>query len=357
MNGRSIHVCHVSAGLVAGGLEELLVSLVTSDLPGVSHSFVALGPLGEVADRLSALGCEVASVHLMGDRRRGWGRLVALLRARRPDIVHCHNTYAQAFGATAAVRARVPARLTTQHMGGKAPGWRDRVFALVGNRFVSTIATVSEQGFRDCRRHDPLAARKVRLIRNGIAVHGIIPDPVAGGPVVAVGRLFDEKDHACLIRAWALLAERGCEQRLEILGEGPERSNLEALIAEFGLARLVTLRGHCEDVADRLRTSSLYVSASTAEGISLALLEAMSHGLPCVVTDVGDNAAVLGPDPYGAIVPPRDPAALADALEQALSAGVDRDAAFATARRVREHFSLSVMADAYVELYRRLAEV
>jgi len=167
-----------------------------------------------------------------------------------------------------------------------------------------------------------------------------------------VARLEAHKDQPTLIRAAGLLGRRGLEGEVWLVGEGSRRRELEALIAAEGLHDRVHLLGMRRDVPELVGQLDLFAFATTPdEGLGSALIEAMAAGVPVVASDVGACREVLDDGALGLLVPPRDPVALADAIERVRR---EPEAAAARAERARhkafEAFDAERMADAYAEL-------
>ena len=138
--------------------------------------------------------------------------------------------------------------------------------------------------------------------------------------LIFTGYLIPRKGVDVLLRALALLnAQRSTPATLRIVGDGVQRPALETLSQELGLTDVVDFAGWSDDVAGALRRARVFVLLSEAEGLPIAMLEAMSSGLPAVVTDVGANAQVIRDGHNGYVVPmPADPALVADRLGRLL---------------------------------------
>src|SRR5262249_5591200 len=135
-----------------------------------------------------------------------------------------------------------------------------------------------------------------------------------GAPVVlAVGSLTPVKNHAGLVEAFARVTAALPEARLVIAGDGPLRAALQAQADALPGGR-VALLGDRDDVPRLLAAADVFVLSSRSEGLSLSLVEAHGAGRACVATDVGGNGEVLVHGETGLLVPPGEPAALADAL-------------------------------------------
>jgi len=208
-----------------------------------------------------------------------------------------------------------------------------------------------------------IAPGRVLFVPNGIAAREPTPgrDPrrelgiAADAPVVgSVGTLRPEKRFDVLLRAAArLVAWPGF--RVVIVGAGPERGRLERLAAELGLADAVMLLGARTDVPDVIRAFDVAVNCSDFEGTPLSVLEYMDAGLPVVAARVGGLPSLIDDGVHGLLVPRRDPAALADALDELLADGDRRRAMGAAGRRRRSaEFDLEVMVDRLEDLYERL---
>lgn len=170
---------------------------------------------------------------------------------------------------------------------------------------------------------------------------------VSGRVVLFVGRLEAEKGVDLLLSAWRRL---DVPATLLVVGDGPERSRLEALASNT-----VRFCGMVRDVSRHLQAADLFALPSPSEGLSNALLEAMAAGLPAVATEVGGNRQVIARPELGLLVPPGDPDAFATALRTLI---VDEPKAAAMGVAARDHvaarFSVATMVDAYERLYREL---
>lgn len=173
---------------------------------------------------------------------------------------------------------------------------------------------------------------------------------LAAPPVlIAMGRLTVQKDFPTLLRAFARLRGTRPEARLILLGEGPARESLIRLCLDLGLTPDVdvALPGHVEAPLAWLARADLFVLSSLWEGLPMVLIEALGAGLRVVATDCPSGPdEVLEAGRLGALVPPGDPGALAQALETALDSPPDPARQIAAAAR----FSAHLAADHYFRL-------
>src|SRR5262249_21933640 len=133
-----------------------------------------------------------------------------------------------------------------------------------------------------------------------------------------VGRLDAQKGHSVLIEAMSLLKGR-TRARLAIIGDGPRRQALEALVRKLELEKHVWVPGGRDDVVSWLSAFELFVLPSLWEGLPNALLEAMAFGLSVIASEVDGVPEAVTHGETGLLVPPNDPGALAAALEAALA--------------------------------------
>ncbi len=171
---------------------------------------------------------------------------------------------------------------------------------------------------------------------------------------VFIGRLHYSKGLGDLVEAWGPIVAQWPNARLWLVGDGPHRRELKEFIELQGLDHRIFLAGAFDDVEEILQAADLFVQPAHADGISLALLEAMAAGLPVVASDTPGNREVVG-DACGILAPPRDAAALSKAIAKSLANPDQRDELSRTARRkVETDFSLSRSAVRHLELFETL---
>jgi glycosyltransferase involved in cell wall biosynthesis len=171
-----------------------------------------------------------------------------------------------------------------------------------------------------------------------------------------VARNHTQKDPGNLIKATALLADRGVNVHVVIVGPGFDTDNAEVMsaIAQAGVAGRFSLLGERHDIPDIVAGLDIATLPSAwGEGFPNVLGEAMACGVPCVTTDIGDSAWIVGG--VGIVVPPRDPEALAAGLGRLAALGCDgrRQLGAAARARVLEHFEVDDIVGRYQALYER----
>ncbi|GIX05407.1 MAG: glycosyl transferase family 1 [Planctomycetaceae bacterium] len=350
---RPLKVCHVSLTLKTGGLERLLADMARLHDPERVHlSYAVLRELGPFAQQVEQAGCLVQLLH-GGSPSRDIRLLARFFRQHEFDVVHLHNTYPHIYGSIAARIARVPVVVSTRHGQRHGHDHWSRWLYRQTSRLVDRVVAVSDDAARLAKTVDGVLPRKVCRIWNGIdPLQFPWQGPASKMILITVSRLSREKDLPTLLRAVAQLTHEIDDLELWVVGDGPERPALEALARALGIAHRVTWWGECHQVSQLLAQAAIYVSTSLTEGISLTLLEAMSVGLPCVVTDVGGNPEVVLSEQTGLLFPPNNPTACAQALRQMHQhRELWRGWGMAGSSRVRAWFDAHQMTRRYENLY------
>jgi glycosyltransferase involved in cell wall biosynthesis len=353
----------------SGGAERLQRTFAeTLDPLRVELSVVTLRPdQPEVVAWLRDHGVRVVSfpARRFGDLARARA-LLRFLRRERFDLIHTHLVRSTVLGGVLGRLTGTPV-VTTLH-NTEHNHKVGRVLRL-GERWVlrNAVDHVIAVGWETARAHgDSLGSRSIEVIPNAVtgipelspaereSVRVELGVPVGAPLVLAVGRLVAQKAFSDLLCAFAALPASGRTPQLRIAGRGHLERALAHEIAERGLADRVALLGVRSDVARLMGAADVYVSSSHWEGMPVAMLEAMSSGLPVVATDVGDVARVLGEE-CGVLVPARDPAALARALDELLGDPARRERLGAAGRiRARSHFGAEAWGERHMALYASL---
>ncbi|MGB3635279.1 MAG: glycosyltransferase [Rubrobacteraceae bacterium] len=288
------------------------------------------------------------------------GRLVRILRREKPDVLHGYLGGPNVL--TVALKLFVPRASVVWGLRGAALDLAryDRFSRLVLRaesllaRFADLVIINSYVG-RDFAIKRGLPPEKLVVIPNGIDTIRFRPDREAGRHVRAewkvdesqklvglVARLIPIKDHSNFLRTAALLAKKREDLSFVCVGDGrPEyRDGLHALSRELGLEKRLIWAGARDDTPAVFNALDVAVSSSYGEGFPNAVGEAMACGVPCVVTDIGDSAAIVGDT--GLVVPARNSEALAQGIEGALELSTESEAR----RRVVEDFSISALVSA-----------
>jgi glycosyltransferase involved in cell wall biosynthesis len=348
---------HVFATFGAGGPQLRAVQLMAHLGNGVEHVVMAMDGRTDARAQLPpGVVCELVPPPPRGGFLATRRTQRAWLEAQRPDLVLTYN-----WGAIETVAAARAARLPlVHHEDGFLPeeaerrlrrrSWLRRwllrgVPVVVPSIVLQRIATTEWR----------LPAANVHHLPNGVDLARFAPR--AEGPSVptvgTVGGLRPEKDHATLLRALARLPG---DVHAAIVGGGELAADLRAFAAELALGHRVRLHGPVADTAPCYAGFTVFALCSRTEQMPLALLEAMACALPVVATDVGDVRAVLPESAAPFVVPPRDPDALAAALQRVLADPALRARLSADNRaRVEQRYDARTCLDRFTRLYERTA--
>jgi colanic acid/amylovoran biosynthesis glycosyltransferase len=236
---------------------------------------------------------------------------------QRLSHVHSHFTSTvaliarQIFPITVSVTIHGPAEFSDVVKFNMAAKVRESLF----------LCTISDFGRSQILRICPSAEwSKIHVVRLGVNPDIYLPRPFRENldPVelITVGRLAVVKGHAILLEALDLLCRQGRNVRLRLVGDGPERVNLERAVAARGLSPYVSFTGSLaqDKVLELYRAADLFVLPSFGEGIPVVLMEAMAMEIPCIATRVDGVPELIRDGVNGILVPPADPEALAEAI-------------------------------------------
>jgi len=367
-----LRVDYVISGLGTGGAEMMLLKLLEHAPQLRKGRVIALNRGGPVADRLRGLGVRVVCLGIRPavPNPVGFATLYRLLRQDRPDLVSTWMYHADLLGGLAARAAGIPAvwgirnstlgpqtRITTRAVV--------RLCAWLSNRVPTRIVSCS---LRARQIHEALgyAASRFRVIPNGFDLARFRPDAQARASVRAelgivdsslvvglVARFDPQKDHAAFVQAAGRVRAERPGVRFVLLGAGVDSGNasLTRWIRESGIDGEVSLLGPRTDVARLMAAFDVLVSSSRGEAFPNVLGEAMACAVPCVVTDVGDSAEIVGET--GIVVPPGEPEALAGAMLRLLALPENERLALGerARQRVAARFSIQSTVAQYEQVF------
>lgn len=340
---------------------DLALSLVER---GVRSVVLTLDAAGEQRDRLEAGGVTVLDLggRRLRDPRYHW-RVANAFRSTGADVVHTHMFAPLLYSAGARWVAGIGRLIHTEHsieylLERRAYQRQLRWMARTSSCFV----VLGERMRAFYVEQIGIAPERVRVIPNGVVLKeqheanrrnarrelGISDEFVVG----AVGRLAPEKNLDLLLRAFARAMGADHQTLLVLVGDGVERLSLEAKARELGIASRVRFTGWRQDVSKLLPAFDAYALTSVSEGLPLAMLEAMSAGVPVVSTAVGDIPEVIRNGVTGRLVLSGEEAAFAAALGEARDRpDLRRGWAQAARALVVERYSREAMVDAYLRAY------
>lgn len=377
-------VLHFVHGIGGGGAEAMLINLAETLDPDRFRSIVVAvnaKPWPHLAARLREAGVTLHDLEGTAFlKRETMSKLRAILRQERPDIVQTWMHHADLVGGWAARLAGVRKVVWSIHCREihRNPGDSNLKIALfrqalvLSSRFIPTrILSCSAAAIED---HVAIGypRSKMRWIPNGIDAERFKPDIDAGldtraalhlppnAPVIGyVGRFHEMKDLPTFLRAAALLQARVPEAHFVLCGGVEVEMSAEerGLLAQLPRRDQVRFDSFRPDPWRLYPALNVFSLSSRTEACPMTIMEAMSCGVPCVTTDVGDCGRLL--EGVGRVVPMRDAAALANAWEETLRLGpaARADLSQQSRQRVLEHFTIAQAARQYADTYAQLVEV
>jgi glycosyltransferase involved in cell wall biosynthesis len=297
-----------------------------------------------------------------------------MLRENPPDVLMTWLYHADFLGTLATLlgpRTKLVWNIRCADMDLSKYGHVSRVLPHVLARISRRPAVVvanSEAG-RQIHEQYGYAPRRWEILPNGFDMQNFRPDPARGAnmratlgidpaaPVVGLFARFDPmKDHATFLQAAEILASARPDVLFLLAGRGTDGAAFDTLIGDRAELRgRLILLGERRDIPELMAVTDVVVCSSLTEGFPNTIGEAMASGVPCVSTDVGDAAALIGET--GAVVAKADPAALAQKLKEFLDMDPQARATLGAAarQRVEQKFSLQAVAARYAALFHELA--
>lgn len=375
-----IRVAHVITDLDVGGAEMVLVRLLERlDRRRFASLVVSLTPGGALEERAKRSGARVVSLRMRAGRPSAVAllRLARALRAFDPDVVQGWMYHANlAAWLASRLLARRPAvawNIRQSLASLEHEKALTRLVIRLGARLSRRVERIVDNSEASVRQHVAIGfdVERFEVLPNGFDTAQFAPDPESRAAlrrdlslpgdakiVGMVGRHHPVKGHAALLSAASLLARAGIECSFVLIGPGVSSDNRELVgrVRAAGVEERVRLLGAREDVERLMPAFDLLASPSLwAEGFPNVVGEAMACGVPCVVTDTGDSARIVGSS--GVVVPTGDAEALARGIEGLLELPNDQRRALGEGarRRIVERYDIAAAVRGYERLYERLA--
>ncbi len=369
---QAMRVMFLSTSMGMGGADKQLLSAAQL-MHAQGHdvcivSLTELGPMGLEA-RSQGIRTESLDMRRGVPDPRGLIRLIRLVRAWKPDVLHSHMVHANLMARAVRLFARVPVIVSTIHNiyeGG--PLWMAAY--RVSNGLVDHMTIISEAAADrfvkegivprelltcvpngvDTERFRQVAPGTREALRSSIGVHDRFV-------WLAVGRFEIAKDYPNMLHAFAQVCQRDSSAVLLLVGHGSLQQETESLAQSLGLGDRIRFLGVRSDVPEVMAAADGYVMSSAWEGMPIALLEAGAAGLPIVATRVGGNHEVVRDGESGFLVPPRDAEALGQAMLRLMEQTPERrrDMGERGREHVRVHYGLGRVVERWQDLYRQVS--
>lgn len=363
-----LRIVHTEASLGWGGQE---IRILTE-----AHGMIARGhtvevwaaPGSTIAEEAPRRGVPLRVLAIGRRSLRGVRALRRALRAARPDVVNTHSSTDAWLVALARLLLRDPPPVVrTRHISAAVP--RDPATRWLYNHATRHIVTTGERLREILIRDNRLRAARITSIPTGVDATRFRPadkvearralglDPDARY-IGIVATLRSWKGHLYLLEAYARLASADQTLRLLIVGDGPMQPTIQARVEQLGIGARVVLAGRRDAPERWLQAMDVFVLPSYAnEGVPQAVIQAMLTGLPVVTTTVGGIAEAVTDGITGLLVPPKNVAALAGAVQRMLTDGVFARGVGAAARAdAAQRFAAGTMVERMETLFYKVAE-
>ncbi len=361
-------IIHIITGLGIGGAERMVQRLVADHHKSndVESIVISLTSDGIIGSELRTAGFRVEVMHFVFGLSGilAFIRLTRLLRALQPDLVQTWLYHSDLIGGFAARLAGVKA--IVWNMRGVAHGASRLTAMLV--KLNARLSKIIPHSIICCgetvrNHHAELGydLSRMAVVPNGYNIDHFTPSPPKSGlserQIVALGRNDLLKDYPTLIHAVSKAASDVPGLTCAIYGRGCNTdSGLAQLVDALGVASVISFHDEIADVREPLSNATIFCSSSASEGFPNVIAEAMAMGIPCVATNAGDAAVIIGDT--GVVVPISDPGALADGLVSiaTLTDSDYRVLSHRARRRIVENYEMSHVAGLYLNHYHQLIQ-
>lgn len=282
-------------------------------------------------------------------------KLFRLLKKEKPDVVHTHIGAAR-YAIPIAVLCGIPSKIHTVHS--VAQQEQEKAGKIINNFLFKCCGAVpvalSEEVEKTVEEVYGLPERKIPVVLNGIDLSKC---QVKGSyakketfKILHIGRFVDAKNHALILKSFAEFAEKYPDARLQLIGDGELRKEMEQLATELGVAQKVQFAGLQSNVYPWLHDADVFILPSKYEGVPMTLIEAMGTGLPIIASAVGGISDMLEDGASALLIQPTQQE-LEFALEKIYKDETLRKSLGESALKASKKFSSIEMARKYLEIY------
>ena len=363
-------VLHITFDMRIGGTEQVIKNLIEGTDRGLYDvSILCLecppGPFGEL---LQKQGITIDSI----SRKEGFDtglifRIRHYIKKRNINILHCHQYTPWVYGALASFMTGIKV-IFTEHgrFYPDSSSWKRRLINPILYRLTDKATTISGATKQALVDYEFLPEDKIQVIYNGIAPLNMNSSQVTGirsslglsdstRVIGTIARLDPIKNQLMMLQAFELVLKNCPNTNLLIVGDGEEMGNLKNMAMKLKISEKVIFTGYITDPTNYLELMDIFLLSSLSEGTSMTLLEAMSLGKPCVVTDAGGNPEIITHEVNGVVTPNNDAAPFADAIIDLLldDKKYQRQSA-ASSDCFKERFDLEFMTKEYQQIYQKL---
>lgn len=328
---RSLRVLHVIPTLTGGGAENFLCALAAAfDDTVVQTGIMTVYPTPVPFDAAERERICIVPIERRGRYDPGFlGRMFRGMREWQPDIVHAHLHNGKYWGRLAALAARVPVVIFTEHSpAGERRIAPEIVVDEVLTRITDGVITFTERQRSMLSQCERIPPEKLRVIENGIALppapdaarrrnaRRLLGAPADRFAILVLGRLEPIKNMQLAVRGMREVTDRS-RMHLYIIGDGSDFTALRDLAASLDVSQSITFLGHRPDAVELLYGGDVLFLPSRVEGMPLAGLESMCAGLPVLSTPWAGAEELFGNGDFGVVLDDWEPRTAGSAFERA----------------------------------------
>ncbi len=354
-------ILHIIQSLDNGGCENMLLRTLPR-LQDFDHTIITLKEPGTLAPLCTSAGIPTKTARCNGLLDiPGIRRLRALVQTEQPDIVLTYLFHADMIGRLALHNATTAPIIPFLRTTYNHPKYLvARLLEWLTKPLVKQYLANSEAVKNFYTKHLGVHLKKITVIPNGIDIayfESITPDPELRKSLgitpddftlICVANLHINKGHRYLLEAFENIHKELPNVHLLIVGDGVERDNLKNQLRNYDSQSNISFLGHRTDIPELLKISDLFILPTLFEGQSNALLEAMASGIPVITTDIPENRVMIEDGVGGILVPPQNPSALSQAIQNLyINQELRKSFSFTSKKTIYDLFSLEKTANAF----------
>jgi len=377
---KKIKVLHIITGLSTGGAEMMLYKLVSKIDRGCFDIYVvSLTNIGPVGEKIEKLNIPVVAVGM----KRGWRgffsfsgffKLLRIVKKYKPDVIQTWMYHSDLIGGLVGKILKVPVIWNIRHSNlnpkynKKTTIWTAKICAKFSKTLPKKIICCSWAS-KSVHKKLGYDENKMVVIPNGFDLDAFFPDKQArekvrkelgiNDKIIVIGfaaRFDPQKDHRNFFEAAKIVYKIYPNVHFLLCGDGISWDNkrLRERIEKSGVKKVTHLLGRRDDMKNIYNSIDIFCSSSYGEGFPNVIGEAMACEIPCVVTDVGDSAIIVGDT--GFVVPPKNPEALAEAIIKMIEIGEEKrkELGKRARKRIEESYSIEKIVKNYEQLYKKV---
>ena len=365
-------VLHVTFDMRIGGTEQVIKNLIEgTDKDQYEPSILCLEePIGPFGEALIKKGVKIHTI----PRQDGFDpglilKIRQYIKKNNINILHCHQYTPWVYGVLAAFMTRTRV-IFTEHgrFYPDSTSWKRALINPLLVMMTDKITTISKATKKALVEYEYIPLKKIEVIYNGI--FALQKDKTKADKIRlewkispttnilgTIARLDSIKNQKMMLEAFKITLNKHPNTVLFIVGDGEERESLEILADKLEVSDKVLFTGYITEPIDYLSLMDIFLLSSLSEGTSMTLLEAMSLGKPCVVTDAGGNSEIIEHAMNGIVTENANAIAFADGINKLLDNSSKRySMAKASFQRYQQCFSVSQMVDKYQTIYQTIVK-